>query len=184
MVKNNTRYAGVAFDDVVNGEGLGAVFFTQYCPHRCKHCHNPSTWSKEGGREFTASVVDSLMEYYDMVPFANRLTISGGEPLTEFSTGIVKQIVNRFKELYPDKKLWLYTGHTFDYILWLHNAGKEILDSELTDVLEIVKQCDVIVDGEYNHSLRDVSLAWCGSTNQRVINVQESLKKGKVILHE
>ena len=113
MIKNNTRYAGVAFDDVVNGEGLGAVFFTQYCPHHCEQCHNPETWSKSGGKEFTQDVVDNLMNYYNTVPFANRLTFSGGEPLSEFSSGIVLEILRKFKDKYPHKKVWLYTGCTF-----------------------------------------------------------------------
>lgn len=168
MTENNTRYADIVFDDVVNGEGLGAVFFTQYCPHHCKQCHNPSTWSKNGGKEFTIDVVDSLMQYYDTVPFANRLTISGGEPLSEFSTGIVKYIISRFKERYPNKKIWLYTGCTLDYILQLTESNINIIDNELSDIIEIVKQCDVIVDGVYVKELRDVSLPWRGSSNQRV----------------
>lgn len=184
MYENNTRYAGIAFDDVVNGEGLGAVFFTQYCPHRCKQCHNPSTWSKNGGEEFTVYVADSLMDYYEKAPFANRLTISGGEPLTEFSTGIVRYIVDRFKETYPDKKVWLYTGHTFEHILQMHCIYTGIVDVELNDILEIVKKCDVIVDGTYKHDLRDVSLPWQGSSNQRVIDVQKSLEAGSVVLYE
>ena len=184
MIKNNTRYAGMVFDDVVNGEGLGAVFFAQYCPHRCKQCHNPSTWNKEGGKEFTIDIVDSLMQYYDTVPFANRLTISGGEPLSEFSIGIVQYIVNKFKEKHPDKKIWLYTGHTFDYVLRLISDNIELVDNELSDVIEVVKQCDVIVDGRYVCELKDVSLPWQGSSNQRVISVQESIKEGRIILYD
>ena len=99
VTKNNMRYAGIAYDDVVNGEGLGAVFFAQYCPHHCKQCHNPSTWSKSGGKELTTDVVDSLMQYYNIVPFANRLTVSGGEPLAEINLKMTKYIVNRFKQL-------------------------------------------------------------------------------------
>lgn len=184
MIENNTRYADVVFDDVVNGEGLGAVFFTQYCPHRCKQCHNPSTWSKNGGKEFTTDVVNSLMQYYNTVPFANRLTISGGEPLSEFSAGIVRCIVDRFKEKHPEKKIWLYTGHTFDYILQLITANVGFVDDELSDVIEIVKQCDVIVDGLYVKELRDVSLPWQGSSNQRIINVQKSIEENKIVLYE
>lgn len=183
MVKNNTRYAGVAFDDVVNGEGLGAVFFTQYCPHHCEQCHNPETWSKSGGKEFTQDVVDSLMNYYDTVPFANRLTLSGGEPLSEFSVGIVLDIAKKFKSKYPNKKIWLYTGSTFDNALRLISGNVKIADDELNKVLEVVKLCDIIVDGKYKHELRDVSLPWQGSSNQRVIDVQKSITNNEVILY-
>lgn len=184
MTKNNTRYAGIAFDDVVNGEGLGAVFFAQYCPHRCKQCHNPSTWNKDGGQEFDVFVADRLMDYYEKAPFANRLTISGGEPLTEFSIGIVRYIVDRFKEKYPEKKVWLYTGHTFDFMLPLLTMDIDVIDQELSDIAEVIKQCDVVVDGTYKHDLRDVSLPWCGSSNQRVIDVQKSIASDSVILYE
>lgn len=184
MIKNNTRYAGVAFDDVVNGEGLGAVFFTQYCPHHCEQCHNPETWSKNGGKEFTQDVVDSIMNYYDTVPFANRLTFSGGEPLSDFSVGIVLDIIRRFKSKYPDKKVWLYTGTTFDYALLSINRNVKIEDDDLNKAIEIIKLCDIIVDGKYKHELRDVSLPWQGSSNQRVIDVQKSIADKEVVLYE
>ena len=183
MTKHNTRYAGITFDDVVNGEGLGAVFFTQYCPHHCEQCHNPETWSKSGGEEFTQDVVNSLMNYYDTVPFANRLTISGGEPLSEFSTKIVLDIVRRFKNKYPQKKVWLYTGSTFDNVLRLIVNDINVKDEEINDIIEIVKLCDIIVDGKYKYELRDVSLPWQGSSNQRVIDVQKSIFNKEVTLY-
>lgn len=183
MIKNNTRYAGVAFDDVVNGEGLGAVFFAQYCPHHCEQCHNPETWSKSGGKEFTQDVVDNLMNYYNTVPFANRLTFSGGEPLSEFSSGIVLEILRKFKDKYPHKKVWLYTGCTFDNLLRLIVGNVKIEDKELNNAIEIAKLCDIIVDGKYKYELRDVSLPWQGSSNQRVIDVQESINNKEVTLY-
>lgn len=183
MTKHNTRYAGITFDDVVNGEGLGAVFFTQYCPHHCEQCHNPETWSKSGGEEFTQDVVDNLMNYYNTVPFANRLTFSGGEPLSEFSSGIVLEILRKFKDKYPHKKVWLYTGCTFDNLLRLIIGNVKIEDKELNNAIEIAKLCDIIVDGKYKHELRDVSLPWQGSSNQRVIDVQESISNKEVTLY-
>ena len=182
MIENNARYANIAFDDVVNGEGLGAVLFVQYCPHHCKQCHNPSTWNKDGGKEFTIDVADSLMQYYDTVPFANRLTISGGEPLTEINLGMTKYIVDRFKNEHPDKKIWIYTGYNLDHLFQL--IGEKIIDSEINMLIDIVKQCDVIIDGKYVHGLRDVSLSWRGSSNQRVIDVQKSLKERQIILYD
>ena len=181
MELNNLRYAGIAYDDVVNGEGLGAVFFTQYCPHKCKHCQNPSTWSKSGGKELTTDVVDSLMQYYNMVPFANRLTVSGGEPLAEINLKMTKYIVNRFKNKYPNKKIWIYTGCNFDNILPL--IEENIVDYEIQMLLDIIRQCDILVDGKYIHELRDMSLPWSGSKNQRVIDVQKSIKENNIVLY-
>lgn len=184
MELNNLRYAGIAYDDVVNGEGLGAVFFTQYCPHKCKHCQNPSTWSKDGGLEFDISVVDELMAYYRNTPFATRLTISGGEPLTEFSADIVFYLIHRFKAEFPDKKIWLYTGHYFEYLLYAKDISQYVLDKEIMMIMDVLRCCDVIVDGRYDYTRRDVTLAWCGSSNQRVIDVQKSLEADEVVLYE
>ena len=77
----NWRYAGIEYDDVANGIGLGAVFFTQGCPHQCPECQNPQTWSRDGGEQFTDGVLDQLLQYYFDIPYASRLTLSGGDPL-------------------------------------------------------------------------------------------------------
>lgn len=160
------RYAGIEFDDVANGEGLGAVFFTQYCPHHCPHCQNPQTWSKDGGMKFSSSVLDNLLIYYDEVPFATRLTLSGGDPIANIN--LTSLIVTTFKNKYPSKKIWLYTGYLFEKI-------KNI---------PIVKMCDVIVDGKFEIDKRDITLQFRGSTNQRIINVKESLKQNKIVLYK
>ena len=95
----NLRYAGIEYDDVANGIGLGAVFFTQGCPHQCPECQNPQTWSKDGGMKFTDSVLDQLIQYYYDVPYASRLTLSGGDPLA--NPELTFNVILKFKSVFP-----------------------------------------------------------------------------------
>lgn len=166
LEQRNWRYAGIEFDDVANGIGLGAVFFTQYCPHQCPHCHNPQSWSKDGGKEFNSTVLDSLLQYYHDVPYATRLTMSGGDPIA--SPELTFYIVSQFKARYPDKTIWLYTGYTFEEIF-----------NQRYDILQL---CDVVVDGKFEIENRDVTLQFKGSTNQKIIDVQKSIQKQETVI--
>lgn len=173
--QNDWRYAGIEYDDVANGIGLGAVFFTQGCPHQCPHCHNPQTWDKDGGIKFTDAVFDQLFKYFYDIPYASRLTLSGGDPLA--NPELTFSIILKFKALFPYKHVWLYTGYNFENIAF----NLPITENEKL-IRKIVRLCDVIVDGEFEIDKRDVSLQFIGSSNQRIISVQESLKIGKVVL--
>lgn len=171
----NYRYAGIEFDDVANGIGLGAVFFTQYCPHQCPHCQNPQTWSRDGGEKFTDAALEKLLQYYQDIPYASRLTLSGGDPLA--SPELTYYIIFKFRTLYPDKAVWLYTGYQFEDFAFNTPATK---NEQL--IQRIVRLCNVIVDGEFKIDKRDVTLQFMGSSNQRIIDVQKSLKAHKTVL--
>lgn len=162
------RYADIYYDDVVNGIGIGAVLFVQYCPHHCRGCHNPQTWDKNGGFIFDKSTLNSLMKYFEDVPFADRLTLSGGDPLANLE--LTNYVVNEFKTKFPNKKIWIYTGYTYEEL---------IKDKKYEEILKLT---DVLVDGRFEIDKRDISLAFRGSSNQRVIDVQESLRQNKVVL--
>ena len=163
------RYSGIDKDEVVNGEYIGATIYTQFCSHHCKNCHNPSTWSKEGGREFNKEVLDDIMKYFSLIPYAKRLTISGGDPMDNI--GLTNVIASEFKYLFPDKKLWIYTGYTYEYL-------KEKI--EYKAVLEL---CDYLVDGEYMDEFRDITLAYRGSSNQRIIDMEATRNNmGEIVL--
>ena len=164
------RYAGVYYDDIANGEGLGCVFFTQYCPHKCKGCHNPSTWSRDGGMEFTEDVFNNIMNYFENTPFADRLTLSGGECLSNLE--LTNLIASEFKRRFPERKLWIYTGYKFEELL---NKPK------YSSILEMT---DIIVDGKFELDKRDITLAFRGSSNQRIIDVKKSLENNQIILYK
>lgn len=160
------RYAGIEYDDVANGTGLGAVFFVQGCPHHCKGCHNPQTWDPNGGLEFTENVLDELFTYFREVPFAKRLTISGGDPIANHE--LTYYVLSRFVREFPDHQVWLYTGYSCEYVFKHH--------------MYIASLCDVIVDGEFIESLRDITLQFKGSSNQNIIDVKKSLETGKKVI--
>lgn len=167
-----SRFAGMIFDDVVNGLGLGAVLFTQYCPHRCEGCHNSETWSKDGGSEFTIEEENKLFEYFKNTPFSRRLTISGGEPC--HSVDLVKRVIATCKKANPNLVVWMYTGYLFE----------DILNGDVQDARDLLSDVDVLVDGKFIKNKRDVSLNFRGSNNQRIIDVRLSLTESVVLLHE
>lgn len=168
---NNWRYAGIEYDDVANGIGLGAVFFTQGCSHQCPECQNPQTWSKDGGIAFTDNIFEQLIQYFYDIPYASRLTLSGGDPLE--SPELTYFIILKFKQYFPDKVVWLYTGYNFEDIFKLDSNDL---------ISKIIRLCDVIVDGRFEISKRDITLQFRGSSNQRIINVKETLKQNQIVL--
>lgn len=171
----NWRYAGIEYDDVANGIGLGAVFFTQGCPHQCPECQNPQTWSRDGGEQFTDAVLDQLLQYYFDIPYASRLTLSGGDPLA--SSELTYRIIFKFKTIFPHKKVWLYTGYRFE------DFAFNIPETETEKLIQkIVRLCDVIVDGEFEIDKRDITLQFMGSSNQRIIDAKKSMQNNQIIL--
>ena len=179
------RYNQIRECDIANGEGIGVALFVQGCHFKCKNCFNPETWDFNGGKEWTPEVEDKFIELASR-PYIKRISILGGEPLADENLDGILNLVNRFRHLMPQKTIWLYTGyeweHIFDQGYHYHPLTVEKLSIGRWRRQKIVRQCDVLIDGRYIDSLRDVSLKWKGSSNQRVINVQESLKQNKIIL--
>lgn len=150
-----------------NGKGIRCVLWCSGCSLYCKNCHNPETWNKKSGLEWSEEAEDEL--FSALSPnYINGITYSGGHPLEQYNIETITKIVKRTKEKFPNKTQWLYTGY-----LW-----EDIKD------LEVIKYLDVVVDGPYIDELRDITLKFRGSSNQRVIDVQKSLKENKVVLWE
>ena len=156
--------------DITNGKGLGISLFVQGCHFHCKNCFNSSTWDFDGGKEWTK---DKKQEFLELAknPRIKRISLLGGEPLAEENLVDVLDLVNEIRLSFPEKNIWLYSGFT-----WF-----EALSNDLRH--KIIEQCDVMVDGRFVDELKDLSLAYRGSSNQRVIDVQESLKQNKIILY-
>ena len=161
------RYASIRKMDISNGPGLRVSIFFQGCPFHCKNCFNPETWDFNGGEEYTSEVQKRVLDLAKL-SHIKGLSILGGEPLDDKNINGVLELAKSFKEKYPDKTIWLWTGNTFD-----NKKDKEIM-----------KYLDVVVDGQYKDELRDPRLKWKGSANQRVIDVKKSLEKGSVVLYE
>lgn len=156
--------------DYLNGKGVGVVLWLSGCNHRCNGCQNPKSWDINVGQPFDKNVENKLIECLRH-PYINRLTLSGGDPLHENNLEDVLNLVNKIRLLLPVKTIWIYTGYTWNQCME-HPIRKEI-----------VSKCDVLIDGRYIDSQRDITLKWRGSSNQRVIDVQKSLKENKVILY-
>lgn len=160
------NYHNITKDDMLNGDGLRTVLWVSGCNHHCQNCQNPQTWDKNNGIPFDLDTFFEICDYLDK-PYISGITFSGGDPLLPDNREIIQAISTLVKFYYPTKTQWLYTGYKWE----------EVKD------LEIIKYLDVIVDGKYVDSQRDVTLAWRGSNNQRVIDVQKSLADNTVRLY-
>lgn len=155
------RYAGLKYNDTVNGEGICVSFWTQGCPHHCKDCHNSETWSYEGGYAAPADLKWKIIDAIKANGIARNFSVLGGEPLAETNLPFVNQIVHAVRIAYPNIKIFLWTGYTVEY---LQEKRKEN-----TDLDQILKNVDILIDGLYVAEKRDITLKLRGSTNQRIL---------------
>lgn len=162
------RYNKIRKMDISDGPGIRVSIFMQGCTFNCKNCFNPETHDFKGGKEFTDETINRVLELCAK-EHIEGLSILGGEPLHPKNIEGTTKLARKFKEQYPNKTIWVWSGFLFD---------KDLKDKE------ILKYIDVLVDGRYEDELHDFRLKYCGSSNQRVIDVQKSLKKDKVILIE
>ena len=182
------RYAKIEEYEVSNGHLGGQSLYVQGCRFRCPNCFNPETWDFNGGKEWTPEVEDKFIELASR-PYIKRISLLGGECLADENLDGVLNLVNKIRLLLPSKTIWLYSGYTFeecqpfseDSILKPNDFAQN-LQKILKKRWEIIKSVDVLVDGRYIDSQRNIQLKYRGSENQREIDIQESLQKGKVIL--
>lgn len=160
------RYHNITTDDMLNGDGLRTVLWVAGCEHHCPHCQNPVTWDINDGILFDVNAIIELIEKIKP-SYISGVTFSGGDPLHPKNRDTITTLAEFIRILYPNKTIWLYTGY----------AWEDIKD------LEIMQYLDVLVDGPFIESLKDATLKWKGSSNQRVINVPATLESGEVILH-
>ena len=159
---------------------IGIALFVQGCPFKCHNCFNPETWDFNGGKEWNEEVENQFIELAKR-PYIKRVSILGGEPLADENRQDVLNLVNKIRLLLPDKTIWLYSGYTWEECLIKPKTCEENIFRALR--YEVLKQCDVFVDGRYVEKQKDITLKWAGSRNQRVIDVKETLKQNKVVLY-
>lgn len=158
------RYHNITKDDMLNGDGLRVVLWLSGCEHGCPGCQNPITWDLNSGLIFDGDAWSEIKELLEK-DYISGLTLSGGDPLHHMNREDVLELCKMTKHFFPNKTIWLYTGY-----LW-----------EEIEHLEILDYIDVLVDGPFKKELADVTYHWAGSTNQRVIDVQESLKQDRIV---
>ena len=183
------NYAQIRSMDISNGEGIGVSLFVQGCDFHCKNCFNSETWEFSKGQELNDKTKNQFLKLIE-TPFIQRVSILGGEPLHPKNVQNVLKIVDEIRVSYPTKNIWLYTGYTWEEI-WIKDniktadKVKDMREKAIRNLRrQVVRMCDVLIDGRYVDELRDISLHWRGSSNQRVINVQETLKQNQIVLWE
>lgn len=160
------RYNKIRKMDISNGPGVRVSIFFQGCSFHCKNCFNPETWDFNGGEEFTDETIEHILKLCEP-DHIEGLSMLGGEPMNPKNIEGTTKLAKAFKEKFPNKTLWSWSGFTYeDYV------SKQ----------EVINYLDVLVDGQYVDELRNPSLRWKGSSNQRVIDVKKSLCKGEVVL--
>ncbi|ASA22581.1 anaerobic ribonucleoside-triphosphate reductase activating protein [Paenibacillus donghaensis] len=161
--------SGYIKESIVDGQGLRAVVFFSGCYHNCFGCHSPQTHDKNYGEEFTESKQQEIIEDIKSNPLLSGLTLSGGDCF--FSAKEVIKFVIKLKNEIPDINIWVYTGFTIEQLM-----GKK------DNKYKLLEMCDVLVDGKFEIGLRDTTIKFAGSRNQRILDVKESLECGKAIL--
>ena len=202
------NYHNITYPDMNNGDGLRVVLWLSGCSHHCYNCQNPQTWDANSGIPFDESAKKELFRELDK-DYISGLTLTGGDPLFESNLDGVLDLVTEFNKRYnfqkadsenpckmgvsevknsdeirlsfPNKSIWIYSGYRWEQ---LFNDGVYLTrDCAGWKRREIVKQCDVIVDGRYIDSQRNVQAKWRGSDNQHVIDIKQSLQQNKLILY-
>ena len=160
------RYNKIRKTDISNGPGIRVSIFMQGCSFHCKNCFNSETWDFNDGNEFTDKTIQDVLDLCNNLHITG-LSILGGEPMHPRNIKGTTKLAKAFKEKYPDKTLWIWSGFLFE---------------DLKDK-EVLKYIDVLVDGRYQDELHDFRLKWRGSSNQRVIDVKKTLKKKEIVLY-
>ena len=160
------RYNKIRKMDISNGPGVRVSVFMQGCSFHCKNCFNAETWDFRGGEEFNDEVIDKVLELAKD-DYIKGLSILGGEPLHPNNLKGTTKLAKAFREKYPNKTIWVWSGFLFD---------RDLKDKEVLNYI------DVLVDGRYEDELHDFTLKWKGSSNQRVIDVKKTLKNNKIVL--
>lgn len=159
---------GVNFESMVDGEGVRAVLFISGCLHNCPYCHSPQTHSFTYGVEVNQELIDDINAEIIKRPYISGITLSGGDCM--YSPVETLKLIKKLN--IPHNNIWCYTGFTFEQLIKNNNQ------------LQLLKHINVLVDGRFEYSKRDITLAFKGSSNQRIIDVKQSLKQGEIILYE
>lgn len=170
------NYGEIKSFDIANGEGVRVSLFVSGCTHHCKNCFNKETWDFNFGKPFTKEVEDSIIEMLAS-DYIDGFSLLGGEPFEPQNQRVLTPFLKRIKEKFPNKSIWCYTGYLFDDELLSESRAR----CECTD--EMLSLIDVLVDGEFVQDLYNITLAFRGSENQRIIDVQKSLETGEICLY-
>ena len=167
-------------ESVTDGEGVRVVLYVSGCRIGCKGCHNPQSHDFNNGVPFTEDTMQELLDLLNK-PYISGLTLSGGHPLEPENLSTIYNVVKTVRENFPNKSIWIYSGYTFEKIKEIDKMYEKH-EVNCSSPLDILKYCDVLVDGAYVDELRNLTLHFRGSNNQRIIDIQKSLAENKIVL--
>lgn len=168
-------YANVKYCDIANGLGCRTVLFVSGCRNHCKDCFQPETWNFEYGRPFDETIQQEILDSVKPA-YVHGITLLGGEPFEPENQHELLPFMRRFRELYPDKNVWAFTGYVYDRDLVV-GGGKYTEDTDA--LLDLI---DVLVDGPFVSELKDIRLKFRGSSNQRVLDLKKTRESGTIVL--
>lgn len=169
------KYADIKKYDISNGVGIRVSLFVSGCNHHCKGCFNAEAWDFNYGKVFTDDTINEIIEALKP-SYINGLSLLGGEPLDPKNQEGILQLLRKVKEVYPEKSIWCYSGYLYEYLL------EQSKTNEITK--EIISYLDILVDGKFDIDKKDITLLFRGSSNQRIIDVKNSLKENDLVLSE
>ena len=158
------KYHNITHCDMLNGSGIRVTLWVAGCEHHCKNCQNPFTWDVNGGIPFDKNAYDEICTDLKQ-EYCSGLSLSGGDPMHMNNREEILKLCKNIKTQFPTKTIWMYTGYTFEEI----------------NTSPILQYIDVLVDGEYKEEFRNIEAHWIGSSNQRVIDIKETIKQNKII---
>lgn len=168
------NYADIKKIDVANGEGVRVSVFVSGCNHHCKGCFNQCAWDFNYGKKFTEKEEQQIIDYMNH-NYISGLSLLGGEPLEPKNQEGLLPLVKKVKEKFPDKNIWCYTGFDFEKDI----VEKMAKNNETTK--ELLKYIDIIVDGKFEEDKKDLKLQFRGSSNQKIVDVKQSLQTGQIV---
>lgn len=164
------RYSKIKDNDIANGMGIMMSLWTQGCPHYCKGCFNKETWDYNGGKEFTKEDLQYILNSIDKYGVKRNLSILGGEPLCPENVHGVLEVCKEFKNQYPDKMIYVWTGYIIEDFTHIQ--------------MEVLKYIDVIVDGKFEEANKNLSIMLRGSSNQRIIDAKHFVDHNEIKFYE
>ncbi len=168
------NYAAIKTHDIANGPGVRVSLFVSGCTHHCDGCFNPETWDFHYGQPYTAETEQEILDACDK-PYIRGLSLLGGEPFEPANQKALLPLLRRFRERFPDKTVWCYSGYNYELDMLTGQLGDWTVTKEMLGLL------DVLVDGEFVQDQKDLNLRFRGSANQRIIDVPRSLEHDQVL---
>lgn len=169
------NYGNIKNCDIADGVGVRVSLFVSGCNNRCENCFNPETWDFNYGQPFTEQTENQIIEML-RPPFISGLTVLGGEPFEPSNQKALLPFLKKVKQIYPLKTIWMYSGFTFEEMF------TDGVRANTEWVREILKTIDVLVDGKFVEAKKDISLKFRGSSNQRILDVKQSLDRGEAVI--